>query len=98
MNEWLWLIQWIATSIGPSVVPILFVMLLEWPWHFWLSAFGGYLGCLLMYCGCRRAFGPLSQGVELYLKIYSVFFGLCVALSVHRWLDYGQDIIPAGVR
>lgn len=99
----LWYLQFAATLIGPSVVPWLFVVLLEWPVHFVCSGSLGLLACSWTWSTCRellRGFKIRHPSIALgiSMRTWSVSVGLAVSFSVHYALDYWQRVLPAAVR
>ena len=98
MDGWLWLIQWIATSVGPSVVPILWILLSEEPLHFLCSGWLGLLAWRLSFFILPAYSGPRWTRA-LGISIWRGFVLLAASLVVHCWSDYsGQQFIPAAVR
>ena len=99
----LWYAQFAATLIGPSIVPVLWVVVWEWWFHWFCSSGLGLLGYSLMGCTSPASLnggtGWLDYLYALNLHTSRAFVGLAVVCSVHWLLDYsGQTFIPAGVR
>ena len=99
----LWYAQFAAVLLGPSIVPVLWVMVWEWPFHWLCSGSLGLLAYSLMGCTFPASlrggtgFRCLLYGISL--RTSRVFAGLAVLGLVHWLLDYtGQTIIPAAVR
>ena len=98
MGEWLWLVQWIATIVGPWAVPRLAVILLDWPFHLLCSGAAGLLAWQLTFCICP-AYSGARWTHALGYACWRGFVLCAAALWVHYWLDYsGQQFIPAAVR
>ena len=98
-----WYVQFAATLIGPRIVPVLWVMVWEW-WFHWLC--GASLG-LVAYSLTGSTFPaslPGGTGWRGYLYALSLhtsraLAGLAVLCVTHWLLDYsGQTFIPAAVR
>ena len=98
----LWYLQFAASLLGRSIVPVLWVMAREWPFHWLCGASLGLLAYSLTGCTFPASLNG-GTGWRDYLYRFNLhtsraFAGLAVLCVTHWLMDYsGQTIIPAGV-